>query len=69
MVIYEAVGSLILQTGPDQTVRIVGKDIIGRGYSDVSLMPSGLLDKLTDQELADLYAYLRSLQPANKQDD
>jgi putative heme-binding domain-containing protein len=28
-----------------------------------SLMPEGLLDKLSEQELADLFAYLRSSQP------
>ena len=27
----------------------------------MSLMPSGLLDRLNDHDLADLYAYLRSL--------
>jgi putative heme-binding domain-containing protein len=28
-----------------------------------SLMPEGLLDKLTEQQLSDLFAYLRSSQP------
>ncbi len=31
----------------------------------VSLMPRGLLDKLSDQEKRDLFAYLRSSQPLN----
>ena len=28
---------------------------------DVSLMPTGLIDKLTDEEIADLLAYLSTL--------
>lgn len=61
LVIYEAVGSLILQTGPAATVRVVDKQIVGRRLTDVSLMPAGLLDPLKDQEIADLLAYLKSL--------
>src|SRR5262249_52805109 len=60
-VIYEAVDSLILQTGPATTVRIVNTQRPARRFTDTSLMPAGLLDKLTDREIADLYAYLRSL--------
>jgi putative heme-binding domain-containing protein len=61
LVIYEAVGSLILQTGPDKTIRIANKQIEDRRTTLVSLMPVGLIDKLTDREIADLYAYLKSL--------
>lgn len=64
MVIYEAVDSLLLQTGPAETVRLVNQQITTRRLTDRSLMPVGLLDKLSDQEIADLYAYLRSLNPA-----
>jgi hypothetical protein len=32
-----------------------------RRLTSLSLMPSGLLDRLTDRDLADLYAYLKSL--------
>jgi putative heme-binding domain-containing protein len=59
LVIYEAVDSLILQTGPAVTVRIPVDQIASRRISPISLMPAGLLDKLTDQEIADLYAYLK----------
>lgn len=31
----------------------------------ISIMPTGLLDKLNDQQLRDLFAYLRSSQPLN----
>jgi putative membrane-bound dehydrogenase-like protein len=62
LVIYEAVDSLILQTGAVTTVRLDGQQVAARRPTDVSLMPPGLLDKLTDGEVADLYAYLRVLE-------
>ncbi|HMF12813.1 MAG TPA: c-type cytochrome, partial [Gemmataceae bacterium] len=61
IVIYEAVDSLILQTGPDSTVRLTNPRIAERRTLTKSLMPAGLLDKLTDGEIADLYAYLKTL--------
>jgi putative membrane-bound dehydrogenase-like protein len=61
LVIYEATDSLILQTGPAATVRVPAEKIESRRFSDVSLMPAGLLDPLKDQEIADLYAYLKGL--------
>jgi putative heme-binding domain-containing protein len=61
IVIYEAVDSLILQTGPATTVRLVNTQITTRRITETSLMPAGLLDTLSDREIADLYAYLRSL--------
>jgi putative membrane-bound dehydrogenase-like protein len=61
LVIYEAVDGLILQTGPATTVRIGGSQIESRGFSDTSLMPAGLMDKLSDREVADLLAYLKAL--------
>lgn len=63
IIIYEAVDGILLQTGPATTVRLVNPQIISRKTTDISLMPVGLLDKLTDRELADLYAYLKALQP------
>jgi putative heme-binding domain-containing protein len=61
LIIYEAVDSLILQTGAATTVRLEGSRVAARRPSDVSLMPPGLLDPLSDGEVADLYAYVRSL--------
>jgi putative heme-binding domain-containing protein len=61
IVIYEATDSLLLQTGPATTVRIESPRIKDRRTSAQSLMPAGLLDKLTDTEIADLLAYLRAL--------
>jgi putative heme-binding domain-containing protein len=61
LVIYEAVDGLILQTGPATTVRVAGNQIESRGFTDTSLMPAGLLDRLSDGEIADLLAYLKAL--------
>jgi putative heme-binding domain-containing protein len=63
LIIYEAVDSLLLQTGPATTVRVVNQQIVSRQTTDISLMPAGLLDKSSDGEIVDLYAYLKSLKP------
>lgn len=60
MIVYEAVSGVILQTGPDTVVRIAGDQIESQKLLETSLMPAGLLEKLSDQEIADLVAYLRS---------
>lgn len=60
-IIYEAADGLILQTGPDATVRIAADQIADRRPSPLSLMPAGLLDKATDAEIVDLYEFLKSL--------
>jgi putative heme-binding domain-containing protein len=61
LIVYEAVDGLILQTGAATTVRIGGGQIESRGVTETSLMPAGLLDKLSDGEIADLVVYLRAL--------
>lgn len=60
IIVYEAVDSLILHTGPGTTVRLTNPQVRERRQTNVSLMPAGLLDKLTDAEIADLYASLRA---------
>ncbi len=60
-VIYEAVDGVIVQTGAATTIRIPGNQIADRRTVAASLMPAGLLDEATDRDLADLYAYLRTL--------
>jgi hypothetical protein len=60
LVMYDAVDSLILQTGPATTVRLPGETVVARRVSPRSLMPAGLLDSLSDQEIVDLYAYLKT---------
>src|SRR5205807_1872111 len=61
MIVYEAADSVILQTGPLTTVRLTDTQISERHPSTRSLMPSGLLDRMSDREIADLYAYLKEL--------
>jgi putative heme-binding domain-containing protein len=59
VIIYEAVDGVILQTGPDTTVRISGDRIESRQPLTTSLMPTGLLESLSNREVADLIAYLK----------
>jgi putative heme-binding domain-containing protein len=61
IIAYEAVDSVLLLTGPGQSVRIAHKQISERRLTTTSLMPAGLLDRCGDGEIADLYAYLKSL--------
>ena len=58
MIVYEAADGVIVQTGPDATVRVAGDRIEGKRLLTTSLMPTGLLDRLSNQEVADLFAYL-----------
>jgi putative heme-binding domain-containing protein len=65
LIVYEAVDGVLLQTatGP---VRVAGEQIASRRTSPLSLMPAGLLDNLPDHDIADLFAYLRSLGTSRK---
>jgi putative heme-binding domain-containing protein len=61
MKIYESVDGLTLQLADGQLVRVQEEAISNKALSELSLMPSGLLEGSTPSDLADLYAYLRSL--------
>jgi putative heme-binding domain-containing protein len=61
LIIYEAVDSVLLQTAPAATIRLTNPQIRERRLTNTSLMPAGLLDKLGDRDIADLYAYLKAL--------
>lgn len=61
LIIYESVDGAILRNATNQTFRIETEDIEVRRRLPRSLMPAGLLKGATSQELADLYAYLTSL--------
>jgi putative heme-binding domain-containing protein len=65
LVVYEATDSLLLLTGPGSTVRLTPGQIAEKRPTAISLMPPGLLDRASNQELADLYAYLKSLSPGS----
>ena len=49
-----------LVTGANQRVRLAVADIEERQASDVSIMPSGITDTLSHQQIADLIAFLES---------
>ncbi len=59
--VYESPDATLLQTSPDTTLRIIGAEKSDMRPVRQSLMPTGLLNGTTDQELADLYGYLKSL--------
>jgi putative heme-binding domain-containing protein len=61
LIIYEATDSLLLQTGPATTIRLTDPQVRERRQTATSLMPAGLLDPLSDRDVADLYAYLKGL--------
>lgn len=60
IIVYEAVDGVLLLTGPGESVRLKQERVSERRQLPTSLMPAGLLDRLRDAEIADLYAYLRS---------
>ncbi len=61
LVVYESPNGTLLQTGPETTVRFSADQVEQMVPSARSLMPEGLLRHASDQDLADLYAYLRRL--------
>ncbi len=61
MKVYDSIDGVTLQTADGKVVRINRDNIESKSTSGVSLMPSGLLDGASSQEIADLYAYLRNL--------
>jgi putative heme-binding domain-containing protein len=61
LIVYDSVDGIMLRNGTNQTFRIEGKDIESKRTLPTSLMPAGLLKDLKDEDLADLYTYLKSL--------
>ncbi len=59
--IEETSGKLVLKTATGERVVVPTGSIEDRRTSDVSLMPDGLAQTLTDGELVDLIAYLATL--------
>ncbi|MEO2013440.1 MAG: hypothetical protein ABGZ53_03620, partial [Fuerstiella sp.] len=53
---------LVLSAGPEKTARIPRDAIEEMTRSSISIMPKGLDKTLTEKQLADLVAYLKSLQ-------
>jgi putative membrane-bound dehydrogenase-like protein len=59
--LQESEGSIVLKTAEGKTLRVAKADIEENQVSPVSLMPEGLPQTMTDQELVDLLAYLTTL--------
>lgn len=57
--------SIVLRGADGQNVRIARDDLDSLTRQQNSLMPSGLLDKMDEKQLRDLWAYLRAGQPVN----
>jgi cytochrome c553 len=53
----------VLRTLDNQAVTVRVADIQEQDRPAASLMPEGLLDGFKDQDIRDLFAYLRSTQP------
>jgi putative heme-binding domain-containing protein len=56
----DAADEIVLATGPGAEVRIARADITEMRPGTVSVMPAGLEQQMTKQELADLVAFLKS---------
>jgi putative membrane-bound dehydrogenase-like protein len=56
----DAADEIVLATGPATEVRIARADIVEMRPGKVSVMPGGLDEQLSKQELADLVAFLKS---------
>lgn len=64
IVVFESADAVILQTGTAAAVRLAQADVASRAPSQASLMPKRLLIGVSTQNLADLYSFLKTLQPA-----
>ncbi|QDU21388.1 PVC-type heme-binding CxxCH protein [Urbifossiella limnaea] len=61
VVVREANGMLVLRDEKDQEIAVPTRDITERGKTTKSMMPEGLIDPLTRQEVADLARFLSEL--------
>lgn len=69
VVVSETNRQLTLRVASGQEpVSIPKSQIADRELTDLSMMPDGLIDHLSDPEVIDLIAYLRSLEPVMMQD-
>lgn len=60
-VVLESAETLTLRQANGLSVELPKDDVEGRKKQETSMMPQGLVDSLTPEELADLLAYLESL--------
>ncbi|MFN9602496.1 MAG: dehydrogenase, partial [Planctomycetota bacterium] len=60
LIVEESASSIALQVAADRRVTVQRNDIEAMEPSSVSIMPAGLEQQLTRQELADLIAFLEN---------
>ncbi len=60
-VVLESAETLTLRQANGLSIEIAKDDVEGRKKQETSMMPQGLVDSLTPEELSDLLAYLESL--------
>lgn len=61
MKVYSSEAQTILETGSNETIRFSRHDILSERAPNQSPMPAGLLLGASKEELANLYAYLKTL--------
>jgi putative heme-binding domain-containing protein len=61
LTIYRSADGILLHLADGQVARVSQEDLSSIQPSALSLMPSGLLDGLEPEQLADLLRYLESL--------
>ena len=61
IVVYESPTATLFQTGADTTIRLTGDELVSVEPSRISLMPPGLLNGLDNGEIADFYAFMKTL--------
>ena len=61
LVIYESVDGVTLRDSSQRTIRIEANNIETKKISSQSLMPEGLLKDCSNQDILDLFAYLKTL--------
>ncbi|RLS90639.1 MAG: hypothetical protein DWI08_01530 [Planctomycetota bacterium] len=66
LVVYESADGVLLQTSTGEPQRLSGDEISLRQQTQRSIMPAGLLDEAKDEEIADLFAYMKSLGKTGK---
>ena len=59
--VYESPAATIIETGMGELLRLNYHQIRNKRPATRSPMPEGLMNGATDQELANLYAYVKTL--------
>jgi putative membrane-bound dehydrogenase-like protein len=60
-IVYNSPASSIIEVGPGQQIRLTGDQVARVEPATISPMPPALLTGATDENIADLYAYLKTL--------